>query len=79
MCIEDTSYDLDCSISSTRSSILSPHASPRERKPDDDAGNANYKEERVKSRNALKLRLVNDLGQIRLTSKMRDKEKFLRK
>lgn len=29
VCIEDTSYDLDCSIVSGRSSILSPAASPR--------------------------------------------------
>lgn len=78
MCIEDTSYDLDCSINSGRSSILSPAASPRERKPDDE-GAGNFKEERIKSKNALKLRLVNDLGQIRLTSKMRDKEKQLRR
>lgn len=29
VCIEDTSYDLDCSMVSGRSSILSPAASPR--------------------------------------------------
>jgi hypothetical protein len=29
VCIEDTSYDLDCSMVSGRSSVLSPAASPR--------------------------------------------------
>ena len=29
VCIEDTSYDLDCSMVSGRSSILSPSVSPR--------------------------------------------------
>lgn len=65
-------------MNSGRSSILSPHVSPRTSviQQQDPAA---YKQDKLKQRNALKHRLVNDLGQIRLTAKMRDKEKILRK
>lgn len=77
MCVNDTSYDLDESMVSGRSSILSPAMSPRVSINPDDA--AKQKEDRIRNKNSLKLRLINDLGQIRLTSKMREKEKLLRK
>ena len=77
VCIEDTSYDLDCSMVSGRSSILSPAVSPRVSITNEEV--ARQQEEKRRNKNSLKLRLVNDLGQIRLTSKMRDREQKLRK
>ena len=62
---------------SGRSSVLSPAASPRASITSQE--NARAQEEKKRNRNSLKLRLLNDLGQIRLTSKMRDSEQKLRK
>jgi len=73
--VEDTSYDFeDQTVESNRSSILSPSGSPRLNV--DDAEGEKARSLRGKKP---KIILTNDLGQVRLTAKMREKENNLRR
>jgi len=74
---ESVCDDLDESLASSRTTgtVFSPSTSPRRRL----LPTAGTEEGASTSRNQNKMKLMNDMGQVRLTQKMRAKEKEVRR